>query len=194
MYLDRQTKVIYGMIATGVVVLLLITGSLAYHFGKQATPQTTSQVTKQIKTETVKPADVRAFLKAYTTKQKDGDNRRDYRPFMTPEMYQEEVSKEKEPDRKQFGAFMVDYKYQNSDIYINPEKPEVLVKVDYTLTYLRKPDQYEDAQKGIKNTLQLKLTYIKEGNRYLVDRMEPVTLEDVTAASTQATPEIARMP
>lgn len=193
MYLDRQTKVIYGMVAIGVIVLLLITGSLAYHFGKQATPQTTSQVTKQTKTETVKPADVRAFLKAYTTKKKDGDNRRDYRPFMTPEMYQEEVSKEKEPDRKQFGAFMVDYKYQDSDIYINPDKPEVLVKVDYTLTYLRKPNQYEDAQKGIKNTLQLKLTYTKKGNRYLVDRMEPVTLEDVTA-STQETPEIARMP
>lgn len=192
MYLDRQTKVIYGMVAIGVIVLLLITGSLAYHFGKQATPQTTSQVTKQTKTETVKPADVRAFLKAYTTKKKDGDNRRDYRPFMTPEMYQEEVSKEKEPDRKQFGAFMVDYKYQDSDIYINPDKPEVLVKVDYTLTYLRKPNQYEDAQKGIKNTLQLKLTYTKKGNRYLVDRMEPVTLEDVTA-STQETPEIARM-
>ena len=194
MYLDRQTKVIYGMVATGVIVLLLITGSLAYHFGKQATPQTTSQVTKQTKTETVKPAEVRAFLKAYTTKKKDGDNRRDYRPFMTPEMYQEEVSKEKEPDRKQFGAFMVDYKYQDSDIYINPEKPEVLVKVDYTLTYLRKPNQYEDAQKGIKNSLQLKLTYTKKGNNYLVDRMEPVTLEDVTAASNQETPEIARMP
>lgn len=194
MYLDRQTKVIYGMIATGVIILLLITGSLAYHFGKQTTSQATSQVTKQTKTEAVKPADVRAFLKAYTTKKKDGDNRRDYRPFMTPEMYQEEVSKEKEPDRKQFGAFMVDYKYQDSDIYINPEKPEVLVKVDYTLTYLRKPNQYEDAQKGIKNTLQLKLTYTQEGNRYLVDRMEPVTLEDVTAASTQETPEIARMP
>lgn len=193
MYLDKQTKVIYGMVATGAIILLLITGSLAYHFGKQVTPQTTSQVTKQTKTETVKPADVRAFLKAYTTKKKDGDNRSDYRPFMTPEMYQEEVSKEKEPDRKQFGAFMVDYKYQDSDIYINPEKPEVLVKVDYTLTYLRKPDQYEDAQKGIKNTLQLKLTYAKKGNRYLVDRMEPVTLEDVTA-STQETPEIARMP
>ncbi|WP_438466167.1 hypothetical protein [Streptococcus pluranimalium] len=194
MYLDRQTKVIYGMVATGVIVLLLITGSLSYHFGKKATPQTTSQVTKQTKTETVKPADVRAFLKAYTTKTKDGDNRRDYRPFMIPEMYQEEVSKEKEPDRKQFGAFMVDYKYQDSDIYINPDKPEVLVKVDYTLTYLRKPDQYEDAQKGIKNTLQLKLTYTKKGNNYLVDRMEPVTLEDVTAASNQETPEIARMP
>ncbi|ESV54865.1 hypothetical protein SAG0136_06395 [Streptococcus agalactiae LMG 14747] len=194
MYLDRQTKVIYGMVGTGVIVLLLITGSLAYHFGKQATPQTTAKVTKQTKTETVKPADVRAFLKAYTTKKKDGDNRRDYRPFMTPEMYQEELTKEKEPDRKQFGAFMVDYKYQDSDIYINPDKPEVLVKVDYTLTYLRKPDQYEDAQKGIKNTLQLKLTYAKKGNRYLVDRMEPVTLEDVTVASTQETPEIARMP
>ncbi|CCW40263.1 hypothetical protein [Streptococcus agalactiae] len=194
MYLDRQTKVIYGMVATGVIILLLITGSLAYHFGKQATSPETSQVTKQTKTETVKPANVKAFLKAYTTKKKDGDNRRDYRPFMTPEMYQEEVSKEKEPDRKQFGAFMVDYKYQDSDIYINPDKPEVLVKVDYTLTYLRKPDQYEDAQKGIKNTLQLKLTYTKKGNRYLVDRMEPVTLEDVTAASTQETPEIVRMP
>ncbi|MFU2223434.1 hypothetical protein [Streptococcus pluranimalium] len=104
------------------------------------------------------------------------------------------MTKGEEPDRKQFEAFMVDYKYQDSDIYINPDKPEVLVKVDYTLTYLRKPDQYEDAQKGIKNTLQLKLTYVKEGNRYLVDRMEPVTLEDVTAASTQETPEIARMP
>lgn len=194
MYLDRQTKVIYGMVATGVIILLLITGSLAYHFGKQTTSPETSQVTKQTKTETVKPANVKAFLKAYTTKKKDGDNRRDYRPFMTPEMYQEEVSKEKEPDRKQFGAFMVDYKYQDSDIYINPDKPEVLVKVDYTLTYLRKPNQYEDAQKGIKNTLQLKLTYTKKGNRYLVDRMEPVTLEDVTAASTQETPEIARMP
>lgn len=194
MYLDRQTKVIYGMVATGVIVLLLITGSLAYHFGKQATPKATSQVTKQTKQQTIRPEDVKAFLKAYTTKKKDGDNRRDYRPFMTPEMYQEEVSKEKEPDRKQFGAFMVDYKYQDSDIYINPDKPEVLVKVDYTLTYLRKPDQYEDAQKGIKNTLQLKLTYAKKGNRYLVDRMEPVTLEDVTAASNQETPEIARMP
>ncbi|WP_242258871.1 hypothetical protein [Streptococcus thoraltensis] len=194
MYLDKQMKVIYGMIATGVVVLLLVTGSLAYHFGKQTAPKATSQVTNQTKKELLKPAEVKTFLKAYTTKKKDGDNRRDYRPYMTPEMYQEEVAKEKEPDRKQFGAFMVDYKYQGSDIYLNPDKPEVLVKVDYTLTYLRKPDQYEDAQKGIKNTLQLKLTYTKKGNSYLIDRMEPVILDDVTTQSNQETPEIARMP
>lgn len=194
MYLDKQTKVIYGMIAIGVVVLLLVTGSLAYHFGKQTAPKATSQVTNQTKKELLKPAEVTTFLKVYTTKKKDGDNRRDYRPYMTPEMYQEEVSKEQEPDRKQFGAFMVDYKYQDSDIYLSPDKPEVLVKVNYTLTYLRKPDQYEDAQKGIKNTLQLKLTYVKEDGKYLVNRIEPVVLDDVTTSSNQETQEIARMP
>lgn len=194
MYLDKPTKIIYGLMAIGVIVLLLITGSLAYHFGKEASPKETSQVTKQTKQKTLKPADIRAFLKAYTTKKKDGDNRRAYRPYMTKGMYQEEVSKENEPDRKQFGAFMVDYKYQDSDIYLNPDKPEALVKVTYTLSYLKKANDKTDAQTGITNTLQLKLTYVKQGSHYLVDRIEPVTLEDVTKQANQDTPSIAQMP
>ncbi|HEM3629971.1 TPA: hypothetical protein U1C31_002323 [Streptococcus suis] len=106
--------------------------------------------------------DVNDFLSAYYTKKDLGTNRNRYKPFMTENLYKQEVSKEEEAVSQTYKGYVVDFEFKEADIYINTKTNIALVQVTYTNTLLEKKDNYEKAQKNVRNRTILKLSYIRD--------------------------------
>ncbi|MBY5035325.1 hypothetical protein K6V78_09775 [Streptococcus gallolyticus] len=170
-----------GMVAS--LVLVFILGLGLGHIGKS--PKTTDQETttsKKVK-EAAFPSDlskdqIEDFLIAYFTKKDLGENRARYETFMSEAMYKQEVATEEEPVNQTYKGYVVDFKYKSSEIYINQDKLTALVKVTYTSTYLAKKNDYTNSQKNVPSNLTLKVTYLKQGNKLLVNNLTTVVLTD----------------
>lgn len=120
---------------------------------------------------------VEEFLTAYYTKKDLGTNRNRYKPFMTQGLYNQEVAKEEEPVTQTYKGYVVDFEFQEADIYINTKTNIAIVQVDYTNTLLERRGQYDNAQKNVRNQAILKLTYVVEADGQLkLNNLQPATL------------------
>lgn len=168
-------------LAAGVVLVFLL-GLALGNIGKSPKVSDKETSTKQVKkteeVEELSKDDVEDFLIAYFTKKDLGENRARYEKYMTKTMYKQEVAVEEEPVNQTYKGYVVDFKYDSSEIYINQDKLTVLAKVSYKSTYLAKQNDYTNAQKNIPTNLNLKLTYIKQGNKLLVNNLTTIVLTD----------------
>lgn len=171
--LDQLKKL--GVLA-GVAILLVV----AYGLGaRDKTVKQAAQTPKVV--ETAKEAQltqevVKDFLVAYYTKKELEANRKLYKPFMTDSLYQQEISLEADPINQAYKGYVVDFKFQTADIYIDDTQLTALVKVRYTNTLLAEKGNYDKAQKDVVNEVDVKLTYVKQNGKYLLNQKTPLVL------------------
>lgn len=181
----------------GYVVGLILAIAVGVVLGQSAlssqTTQETTKTTKTTKTSTLTQKQVTNFLLNYYTKKDLGENRNRYKEYMTDALYQQTVATEDEPQNQTYKGFVVDFEFKNADIYINEDSLEVIAQVTYVNTLLDEKKNYDTAQKDVVNTATLRLTYVKENDKYKVNKIENIILTDQTGdygtldSSTEAT-------
>lgn len=181
----------------GYVVGIILAIAVGIVLGQSAlssqTKQETTKTTKTTKTSTLTQKQVTNFLLNYYTKKDLGENRNRYKEYMTDALYQQTVATEDEPQNQTYKGFVVDFEFKNADIYINEDSLEVITQVTYVNTLLDEKKNYDTAQKDVVNTATLRLTYVKENDKYKVNKIENIILTDQTGdygtldSSTEAT-------
>lgn len=178
----------------GYVVGLILAIAVGVVLGQSAlSSQTKQETTKTTKTSTLTQKQVTNFLLNYYTKKDLGENRNRYKEYMTDALYQQTVATEDEPQNQTYKGFVVDFEFKNADIYINEDSLEVIAQVTYVNTLLDEKKNYDTAQKDVVNTTTLRLTYVKENDKYKVNKIENIILTDQTGdygtldSSTEAT-------
>lgn len=181
----------------GYVVGIILAIAVGIVLGQSAlssqTKQETTKTTKTTKTSTLTQKQVTNFLLNYYTKKDLGENRNRYKEYMTDALYQQTVATEDEPQNQTYKGFVVDFEFKNADIYINEDSLEVIAQVTYVNTLLDEKKNYETAQTDVVNTATLRLTYVKENDKYKVNKIENIILTDQTGdygtldSSTEAT-------
>lgn len=181
----------------GYVVGIILAVAVGIVLGQSAlssqTKQETTKTTKTTKTSTLTQKQVTNFLLNYYTKKDLGENRNRYKEYMTDALYQQTVATEDEPQNQTYKGFVVDFEFKNADIYINEDSLEVIAQVTYVNTLLDEKKNYDTAQKDVVNTATLRLTYVKENDKYKVNKIENIILTDQTGdygildSSTEAT-------
>lgn len=181
----------------GYVVGLILAIAVGIVLGQSAlssqTTQETTKTTKTTKTSILTQKQVTNFLLNYYTKKDLGENRNRYKEYMTDALYQQTVATEDEPQNQTYKGFVVDFEFKNADIYINEDSLEVIAQVTYVNTLLDEKKNYDTAQKDVVNTATLRLTYVKENDKYKVNKIENIILTDQTGdygtldSSTEAT-------
>ncbi|WP_409373732.1 hypothetical protein [Streptococcus suis] len=174
-------------LATTLVLGLVLWFSLASTQSQKATKER-SKIEQIKKTEgsELTPAYVKEFLSAYFTKKDLGENRNRYLPFMTEAAYQQEVNTEEEPAIQTYKGYVVDTKLKATTLYIDSENQVILAQVSYTQTQLQKKYDYTNAQKDVLSNSTLRIRYIKQDGKYLVNRIEPVLIVDTLTANQEA--------
>lgn len=181
----------------GYVVGIILAVAVGIVLGQSAlssqTTQETTKTTKTTKTRTLTQKQVTNFLLNYYTKKDLGENRNRYKEYMTDALYQQTVATEDEPQNQTYKGFVVDFEFKNADIYINEDSLEVIAQVTYVNTLLDEKKNYDTAQTDVVNTATLRLTYVKENDKYKVNKIENIILTDQTGdygtldSSTEAT-------
>lgn len=174
--------------ATVLVLGLVFWFSLATTKSNQTAKEekTTTKQTKKAEGSELTPAYIEEFLTAYFTKKDLGENRNRYLPFMTEGAYQQEVNSEEEPATQAYKGYVVDTKLKSATIYIDRENHVALAQVSYTQTQLQKKNDYTNAQKDVLSNSTIRISYIKQGNKYLVSQIEPILIVDTLTANQEA--------
>lgn len=177
----------------GIILAIAVGIVLGQSVLSSQTKQETTKTTKTTKTSTLTQKQVTNFLLNYYTKKDLGENRNRYKEYMTDALYQQTVATEDEPQNQTYKGFVVDFEFKNADIYINEDSLEVIAQVTYVNTLLDEKKNYETAQTDVVNTATLRLTYVKENDKYKVNKIENIILTDQTGdygtldSSTEAT-------
>lgn len=191
--LDTEKLKFLKLAGLGLAALLVLGLVFWFNFGTTKTDQTTKEETKTTTKQTKKAegseltADyVEAFLTAYFTKKDLGENRNRYLPFMTEGAYQQEVNSEEEPATQAYKGYVVNTKLKSATIYIDEENHVVLAQVSYTQTQLQKKNDYTNAQTDVLSNSTLRISYIKQDKKYLVNQIESILIVDTLTASQEA--------
>ena len=123
---------------------------------------------------------VKEFLLNYYTKKDLGENRNRYKDYMTDGLYKQQVAKEEEAVNQTYKGFVIDYKFQSAEIYINQEKLQVITQVNYVNTLLDDKKNLDTAQKDVLNKKTLRLSYINDNGTLKVNKIESIILTDQT--------------
>lgn len=175
-----------GLIVGAILLLLLGygIGSGGRNHSKSVKKQNQTVKVKTEKTKKLTQKRVKQFLVAYYTKKDLSENRNRYKEYMTDAMYNQEVSIEEEATNQAYKGYVVDYIFKDADIYIDAKNKIAIVKVRYTDTLLAKKNNYEKAQKNVSNESTLRLTYVQQNNKLLVDKKESILLTSNTESDS----------
>ena len=85
---------------------------------------------------------------------------------MTDSAYKAEVARQEESINQVYKDYMLDYRFESAQIYVNTEDNEALAEVTYQVVYVS--DVSDKAQKSIQTeTRTLKLSYAKMSDKLL---------------------------
>ncbi|MGV3304509.1 hypothetical protein [Streptococcus suis] len=192
--IDTEKLKLLQLIGLGMAAVTVL--GLVFWFsvaGSSKTPTKAEKppVAKQVEGGELTQEYIKSFLSAYFTKKDLGENRNRYLPFMTEAAYTQEVNTEEEPTNQTYKGYVVDTKLKSATIYIDSENNDVLAQVSYTQTQLQKKNDYTNAQVDVYSQTTLRIHYIKQENKYLVNRIEPILIVDtLTADQTAALPTL----
>lgn len=175
-----------GIIVAGIVIFML-----GLSFGQLGRKETNRPI-KQVKTKATKGTElnvsyIKQFLVAYYTKKDLGENRERYKPFMTEGLYNGTVSEEDEPTNQTYKGYIVNYKFESAQIYINQTDKTAIVTVNYTNDLYKTKGSKKDAQLNFENKLTMKLNYTKVNNKYLINNMSTLLIADSSNSSDTGT-------
>lgn len=177
--IDERKVKIFKLIGLGGGIILILLLMFFWQGGqnKSSTDSSTQVASRQITD----------FLKTYFTKDKVGSNRKDYRPYLTEQAYQEEMANEEEPGFKVRTSLMQNFRYKSAKIYVGTEEPVVFATVTYDYDSVSQKKREEDQQKTVRttNSYSLKLTYKDVNGKQLIDKIEIVNLNSVGEAGQQ---------
>ncbi|MEZ7555993.1 hypothetical protein O3620_01025 [Streptococcus sp. 27098_8_134] len=177
--IDERKVKIFKLIGLGGGIILILLLMFFWQGGqnKSSTDSSTQVASRQITD----------FLKTYFTKDKVGSNRKDYRPYLTEQAYQEEMANEEEPGFKVRTSLMQNFRYKSAKIYVGTEEPVVFATVTYDYDSVSQKKREEDQQKTVRttNSYSLKLTYKDVNGKQLIDKIEIVNLNPVGEAGQQ---------
>ena len=188
-------KKLRGIIAIIAMIAVGLSGVIGYAIGNNRNTKTTDKVVlktqnKKIepdkKTETKKLSveEIKSFLVAYYTKKDLEENRNRYKPFLTESMYNGVVAQENEPVAQTYKGYVINQKFRDADIYINPDKNTVLVNVNYSYTAVADKSKPKETALGNQPaSASLKLTYQYINHKYLINNIE---LANFSTASTSS--------
>lgn len=126
---------------------------------------------------------VKDFLIAYYTKKDLGENRKRYEPFVTTNMLNELIEIEAEPVNQAYKGYIVDQVFEKADIYVDTENQAAIATVSYKNTQLPTKGSYENALENQYHEEVIKISFIQQGKRYLVNRIDYVALTQPVSQS-----------
>lgn len=184
MYNQAKIKRTTKLIVTVSSVVLLLVGFLIGSGTAKSSEQKKQEKIEEKKSSNKKPekesslssSTVEKFLIAHYTKKDLGENRNRYEPLVTTSMLNEMIATEKEPVNQAYKGYLVNQVFEKADIYVNTEDSSAIAFVTYKNTQLSEKGSYENALKDQTHQEAIKLTFLKQGKSFLVNRMEYVSL------------------
>ncbi|CEO61783.1 hypothetical protein [Streptococcus pneumoniae] len=137
---------------------------------------------------------VKEFLTQYYTKGKLGENNNRIKLYMTDSAYKEEVARQEDSINQVYKDYMLDYRFETAQIYVNTEANEALAEVSYQVVYVS--DVSDKAQKSTQTeTKSLKLSYTKMSDKLLVNQVtvwngKLENLKEVSDGADSSIPDI----
>ncbi|HHV8190841.1 TPA: peptidylprolyl isomerase [Streptococcus pneumoniae] len=201
----NKMKVSFLLGLGGLAVMSFVV-MMAYTIGSQSV---THHVQKQIQTEAHKLLTqekekekasvlsdelVKEFLTQYYTKGKLGENNNRIKLYMTDSAYKEEVARQEDSINQVYKDYMLDYRFETAQIYVNTEANEALAEVSYQVVYVS--DVSDKAQKSTQTeTKSLKLSYTKMSDKFLVNQVtvwngKLENLKEVSDGADSSIPDI----
>lgn len=172
------TKKIVFLIAS----LLLVVLGVLIGVGLTGSNKPTKEVKEISQAVTAKPPkelstkQVEAFLIAYYTKKDLGENRIRYEPLVTMGLLNELKEIELEPVNQAYKGYIVDQVFESADIYVDTVNSSAIAMVTYKNTQLATKGTYENSLANQTHQESIKLTFLQQGKKYLVNRVDYVTL------------------
>ncbi|MCP9017085.1 hypothetical protein NML69_03715 [Streptococcus sp. CF8-6] len=168
----------------GYILLLVLAVVIGVGVGQSITATNTKKEDTEQKeaqsAQVLTQDQVKEFLLNYYTKKDLGENRNRYKDYMTDGLYKQQVAKEEEAVNQTYKGFVIDYKFQSAEIYINQEKLQVITQVNYVNTLLDDKKNLDTAQKDVLNKKTLRLSYINDNGTLKVNKIESIILTDQT--------------
>lgn len=160
------------------IILLLAGFSVGFGMGAVKQKNTVEPVKKEVveKKNELTSKQVQKFLVAYYTKKDLGENRNRYEPLVTEAMLNELDAEEKQPVNQAYKGYVVNQVLDSAEIYVNSEENTVICTVTYKNTQRVKQGTDDEALRNQSNQEAIKLTFLKQGKQYLVNKLEPITV------------------
>lgn len=180
MYNQEKIKLYKKILLIFIAVLLVVVSSISgYTLGNisKNSKEKATQNQKVVKKEsglTNKVVD--KFLLTYYTKKDLGENDNRIEPLVTDAMYNQITSDEKLPVNQAYKGYVIDQVFDNAEVYINQKDLTALCVVSYKNTQLTKLNSKDGALIDQPNTATVRLTFIKQGGKYLIINIEAATL------------------
>lgn len=180
MYNQEKIKLYKKILLIFIAVLLVVVSSISgYTLGNisKNSKEKATQNQKVVKKEsglTNKVVD--KFLLTYYTKKDLGENDNRIEPLVTDAMYNQIISDEKLPVNQAYKGYVIDQIFDNAEVYINQKDLTALCVVSYKNTQLTKLNSKDGALIDQPNTATVRLTFIKQGGKYLINNIEAATL------------------
>ena len=131
-----------GLAVTSFVVMMgyaIGSHSVTSHTQKQIQTEAHKLLTKEKEKEKASVLSdelVKEFLTQYYTKEKLGENNNRIKPYMTDSAYKEEVARQEESINQVYKDYMLDYRFESANIYVNTEENEAFAEVSYQVDYV----------------------------------------------------------
>lgn len=163
----------------GVLLLVVLLGAF-FLIGKNPKNKGSSDTQTELRTGGIQSDQVKDFLTVYFTKKETGSNQKKYQDYLTETAFNSEVEKEKDPVQKQYTDYMKNYKYDSAKVYIGSDDQTVFVTVRYQYeVWSLTKDGPNNRKETIKETKSFKLDYVKEDGKWLVNRINEVSLDSL---------------
>lgn len=180
--MERVRKLLIGV---SVVVALIIGFGVGSLGKKEANKEVEKPKVSETKPTTLTEERVKQFLIAYYTKKDLSENRNRYKPMMTEAMYKQETNQEDLPVNQAYKGYTVNQVFDSAKIYVDDTNLTAICEVTYHNTQLKEKNSIKNALKDQSNTESIKISYIKQGNDYLVNNINGVMLTDMGSTGTQ---------
>lgn len=189
-----------GLAVTSFMVMMGYTigsQSVTNHTQKQIQSEAQKLLTKEKEKEKASVLSdelVKEFLTQYYTKEKLGENNNRIKPYMTDSVFKEEVARQEDSINQVYKDYMLDYRFESANIYVNTEANEAFAEVSYQVVYVS--DVSDKAQKSTQTeTTSLKLSYAKLSDKLLVNQVTiwKGKLEDLKESSDEVNSSIPKI-
>lgn len=186
MYNENKIKQFRKLLTGVALVIALMIGFGIGSLGKQeAVKKIEKPKVAETKPSTLTEGRVKQFLIAYYTKKDLSENRNRYKPMMTEAMYKQATAQEDLPVNQAYKGYTINQVFDSSQIYIDNSNLTAICEVTYHNTQLKEKNSMKDALKNQSNTESIKLSFVKQGNDYLVNAIDGVMLTDMGSTDTQ---------
>lgn len=182
---NKMKRVRKLLIGVSVIVALIIGFGVGSLGKKEANKEVEKPKVSEAKSTTLTEERVKQFLIAYYTKKDLSENRNRYEPMMTEAMYKQETNQEDLPVNQAYKGYTVNQVFDSAKIYVDNTNLTAICEVTYHNTQLKEKNSIKNALKDQSNTESIKISYVKQGNDYLVNNINGVMLTDMGSTGTQ---------